>query len=122
MATDENGRLEYIEAVSAFKTHMSRRKVLMQAVEDARAGKYDVLIVFKLDRFGRRSAETFDYVMKFMMHIRIWVVEKRKEIKVEGSLDEISLYLELWQAGSRLSVIVMVRKRMQSRFTSPRLR
>src|SRR3982751_2463166 len=68
---------EFVEAgVSGFHTHTSKRKGLQDAFESAKNGEYDVLILYKLDRFGRRSVESLDMALKFLNHCRIWVVDK----------------------------------------------
>ena len=91
--------LEFIEAgVSGFHTHTSKRKGLQDAYEAAKNNEYDVLILFKLDRFGRRSVESLDMALKFLNHCRIWVVDKGIEFKNTGEYDEIMNFLEFWNA------------------------
>ena len=88
--------LMYVEdGVSAYKTHTSKRKGLQEAFEAAKNKEYDILIVYKLDRFGRRSAESLDMAMKFIKHCRIWVVDKKAEFKGEN---EIMNFVEFWHA------------------------
>lgn len=77
----------YVEdGVSAYKTHTSRRKVLQAALEDAKNKKYDILIVYKLDRLGRRSSESLDMANKFIKHCRVWVANKRAEFTAENEI------------------------------------
>ena len=83
------------DGVSAYKTHTSKRKGLQAAFEGAKNNDYDILIVYKLDRFGRRSAESLDMAMKFIKHCRIWVVDKKAEFKGEN---EIMNFIEFWHA------------------------
>ena len=91
--------LEYVEAgVSGFHTHVSKRKGLNQAFEDARAGLYDILIIYKLDRFGRRSVESLNHAIKFLKFCRIWVVDKNREFTNNGDADEIMNFIEFWSA------------------------
>jgi site-specific DNA recombinase len=46
---------EYIEAGrSAHTDDMKKRPVFKQAIDDALSGKYDVLVVHKIDRFARK--------------------------------------------------------------------
>jgi len=91
--------LEYVEAgVSGFHTHVSKRKGLNQAFDDARAGLYDILIIYKLDRFGRRSVESLNHAIKFLKHCRIWVVDKNREFTNNGDADEIMNFIEFWSA------------------------
>jgi site-specific DNA recombinase len=88
--------LQFVEtAVSAYHTHTSKRKGLQAAFEAAKNNEYDVLVIFKLDRFGRRAAESLDMAMKFLRYCRIWVVDKRCEFLGEN---EIQNFVEFWAA------------------------
>ena len=56
---------EYIEAgKSAHTDDISKRPVFKQAIDDALAGKYDVLVVHKIDRFSRKTRITLEYFEK----------------------------------------------------------
>ena len=56
---------EYIEAGrSAHTDDMKKRPVFKQAIDDALAGKYDVLVVHKIDRFARKLRVTLEYFEK----------------------------------------------------------
>lgn len=91
--------LEYVEAgVSGFHTHVNKRKALTQAMEDAQAGLFDLLIIYKLDRFGRRSVESLNHAIKFLRYCRIWVVDKNREFTNNGDADEIMNFIEFWSA------------------------
>lgn len=91
--------LEYVEAgVSGFHTHVSKRKGLNQAFEDAKAGLFDILVIYKLDRFGRRSVESFDHALNFLKYCRIWVVDKNSEFTNNRDTDEIMNFIEFWSA------------------------
>ncbi|MCL2083059.1 MAG: recombinase family protein [Oscillospiraceae bacterium] len=91
--------LEYVEAgVSGFHTHVSKRKGLNQAFDDAKAGLYDILVIYKLDRFGRRSVESLNHALKFLRFCRIWVVDKNREFTNNGDADEILNFVEFWSA------------------------
>lgn len=55
---------EYFEgSQSGYKTAVSERDMLQEALEDARNREYDVLVVYKDDRIGRRMWEIGAYVM-----------------------------------------------------------
>ena len=91
--------LEYVEAgVSGFHTHVSKRKGLNQAFDDAKAGLFDILVIYKLDRFGRRSVESLNHAIKFLKFCRIWVVDKNREFTNNGDADEILNFIEFWSA------------------------
>lgn len=56
---------EYFEGgVSGYKNAVADRDVLQEALKDAEHGEYDILVVYKDDRLGRRMLEIPDYVMK----------------------------------------------------------
>jgi site-specific DNA recombinase len=91
--------LEYVEAgVSGFHTHVSKRVGLNHAFEDARKGMFDILLVYKLDRIGRRSTESLNHAIKFLRYCRIWVVDKDREFTNNGDADEILNFIEFWSA------------------------
>jgi DNA invertase Pin-like site-specific DNA recombinase len=101
--------LEYIEAgVSAFHTHVSKRKALNRAFSDAQAGLFDILVIYKLDRFGRRSVESLNHALRFLNHCRIWVVDKKREFSNSGDVDEFMNFVEFW-AAKRASVDTQTR-------------
>ena len=55
---------EYFEgSMSGYKTAVSERDTLQEALEDARWGEYDTLVVYKDDRIGRRMWEIGNYIM-----------------------------------------------------------
>ena len=88
--------LEFVEdGVSAFKTHTSREKSLQEAFEYAKAKKFDILVIYKIDRFGRRSTESLNMANKFLNFARLWVADKRAEFKGEN---EIENFVEFWSA------------------------
>ena len=56
---------EYVEeGRSAHTDDISKRPVFKQAIEDALAGRYDVLVVHKIDRFSRKLKVTLEYFEK----------------------------------------------------------
>jgi site-specific DNA recombinase len=56
---------EYIEeGKSAHTDDLRKRPVFKQAIDDAIAGQYDVLVVHKIDRFSRRLKVTLEYFEK----------------------------------------------------------
>jgi DNA invertase Pin-like site-specific DNA recombinase len=56
---------EYIEeGKSAHTDDLRKRPVFRQAINDALAGKYDVLVVHKIDRFSRKLRITLEYFEK----------------------------------------------------------
>ena len=56
---------EYIEeGRSAHTDDIRKRPVFKEAIEDALAGKYDVLVVHKIDRFSRKLRVTLEYFDK----------------------------------------------------------
>ena len=55
---------EYFEGgVSGYKNSVADREILQEAYKDAANREYDILVVYKDDRIGRRMWEIGDYVM-----------------------------------------------------------
>ena len=58
---------EYVEeGRSAHTDDIRKRPVFMEAIEDAIAGRYDVLVVHKIDRFSRKLKVTLEYIEKLV--------------------------------------------------------
>lgn len=56
---------EYFEGgISGYKNSVADRDALQDALHDAEKGDYDILVVYKDDRLGRRTLEIPDYIMK----------------------------------------------------------
>ena len=56
---------EYIEeGRSAHTDDINKRPIFKEAIEDALAKKYDVLVVHKIDRFSRKLRVTLEYFEK----------------------------------------------------------
>ena len=56
---------EYIEeGRSAHTENVRKRPVFLEAMEDALAGHYDVIVVHRIDRFSRRQMITMEYFQK----------------------------------------------------------
>ena len=56
---------EYVEeGRSAYTDDIRKRPVFKQAIDDALGGKYDVLVVHKIDRFSRKLRITLEYFEK----------------------------------------------------------
>ena len=52
----------YEKGRSAHTDDVRKRPVFLEAIQDAEAGKYDVLLVHKIDRFSRRLKATLEYL------------------------------------------------------------
>ena len=56
---------EWIEpGKSAYTEDIRKRPVFLEAIQDAEAGKYDVLVVHRIDRFSRKLRITLEYFEK----------------------------------------------------------
>ena len=54
---------EYVEpGRSAYVEDIRKRPVFLEAIRDAEAGKYDVLVVHNIDRFSRKLMVTLEYI------------------------------------------------------------
>ena len=57
--------VEYFEGgVSGYKNSVADRNELQRAWRDAQKGEYDILVVYKDDRLGRKALEIPDYIVK----------------------------------------------------------
>lgn len=97
--TDWEFNKEYLEpAVSGFKTPIEKRKVLQTILEDAKAKKFDVLLVYMSDRIGRKEDESPAYVTALnTLGIEVWSV-KEGQLKTTEHTDKLVTYLRFWQA------------------------
>lgn len=60
---------EYFEGSnSGYKNAVADRNVLQEALKDAEAGEYDILVAYKDDRVGRRLWDIGSYVMTLKSH------------------------------------------------------
>lgn len=90
---------EYIEpAISGFKVPFEKRKMLHTIYNDARAKKFDVLLVYMSDRIGRKGEEANSYVSALnQLGIEVWSV-KEGQLKTTEHVDKLINYLRFWQA------------------------
>lgn len=90
---------EYLEkGVSGFKISEAKRDVLQGIKRDAEQGLFDVLLVFMMDRLGRKEDET-PFVVEFFtkLGIEVWSV-KEGQRKIENHADKLMNYLSFWQS------------------------
>lgn len=90
---------EYYElGVSGYSVPFAEREVLNRLVEDAKAKKFQVLVAFMYDRFGRQS-DAMPGLLKelWKADIEIFTV-KDGAIKCESHADKIFNYVMAWQA------------------------
>lgn len=85
------------EGVSAYKHSSAVRDVLQDALRDARARAYDVLLVFKADRLSRQSLEYPVILAKFQEYgVRVISVADEaggKELKSDGQFDKLLRFI-----------------------------
>lgn len=87
---------EYFEgSVSGYKNSVGERDELQQALKDAQNNEYDILVVYKDDRLGRRMLEIPEYVMKLKKAgvIVYTVKDGRLTPKSDDSMDILGLIL-----------------------------
>lgn len=90
---------EYFErGVSGYSVPLAQREVLNQLIRDAKAGKFQVLVVFMYDRLGRQSYAIPALVSELTkIGIEMWSV-KDGEIKCDSHIEEVVNFLRGWQA------------------------
>jgi DNA invertase Pin-like site-specific DNA recombinase len=90
------------EGVSGFKVSADDRDVLQQAFRDARAGLWEVLVVFKADRLSRNSFEYPIVIDRFRkIGCQVWSVKDAaggKLLALDTQMDKFVRFLEGWQA------------------------
>ena len=96
---------EYEEkGVSAYKVAMADRDALQDAIREAAAGRWDVLVVFKADRLSRRSLEypmVLDQLQR--LGVEVWSVADApggKKLALDSQMDKLIRIIEGWQAES----------------------
>lgn len=90
------------EGVSGYKVSAENRDVLQQAFKDARAGLWQVLVVFKADRLSRNSLEYPVVLDRFhRLGVAVWSVKDApggKLLALDSQMDKFIRFLEGWQA------------------------
>lgn len=92
---------EYLEpGVSGYHMALKDRKELQRALQDASAGKFDVLLVFMFDRLGRKNDET-PLILRYLdsLGIEVWSVNEGQQ-KFENDSDELINLLRFWGASN----------------------
>ena len=69
------------EGVSAFQDNSQNRPSFNKMMEDARAGKFDVLIVDRIDRFARDSSHGIG-ILKELLHLKIEFVSIKEDTNI----------------------------------------
>jgi|GEM_PF-1359407 len=90
------------EGVSGFKVSADDRDVLQQAFKDAKAGLWQILVVFKADRLSRNAFEYPVVIDRFRkIGCEIWSVKDAaggKLLALDTQMDRFVRFLEGWQA------------------------
>ena len=105
---------EYMEAgVSGFKVEASKRDAIQDAKKDAEKGLFDVLLVFKFDRLGRKDDET-PFVLQWFVKkgIEMWSVVEGQQ-KIDNHMDRLVNYLTFWKAsGESENISIRVNEKL----------
>ena len=88
----------YEKGVSGFKISEAKRDELQKIKKDAEQGLFDILLVFMMDRLGRKEDES-PFVVEFFtkLGIEVWSV-KEGQRKIENHTDKLMNYLSFWQS------------------------
>jgi DNA invertase Pin-like site-specific DNA recombinase len=101
----------YEKGISGWKTKVDDRDALNEIKEAAIQSKFDILLVFMLDRLGRREDES-PLVVSFLHEhdIEVWSVQEGKR-SVESHVDKLITYIGFWQSsGESLKTSMRVRE------------
>ncbi|RIW35641.1 recombinase family protein [Bacillus salacetis] len=101
----------YEKGISGWKTKNDDRDALLTIREGAINNEFDVLLVFMLDRLGRREDET-PLVISFLHDcgVEVWSVQEGKR-SIESHIDKLITYIGFWQSsGESLKTSIRVRE------------
>lgn len=100
------------KGVSGYKNLAVDRDVLVGVLDDARNGKFDILLVFMLDRLGRKSFDTPSVVMELASYgVEVWSVQEGR-ISCSSPEDQVNLFLKCWGAeGESRKTAIRVKER-----------
>ena len=104
----------YEKGISGFKTPTADRRVLQQIKKDVKHDESVSLLVFMVDRLGRRDSETPFFVEDLsMLGIEIWSAREGQQ-RFESHADKLINYIRYWQAsGESLKISERTKTRMQ---------
>jgi site-specific DNA recombinase len=90
---------EYRElGVSGFKKKSNERDVLQQILLDAKKGKFDVILAFMFDRFGRRHDDTPFFIQELVKTgVEVWTVKEGQQT-FNSHIDELMAFIRSWQS------------------------
>lgn len=89
---------EQEEGVSGHKVRAENRDKLQIIRDDAKRGKFDILLVFMFDRIGRIADETPFVVEWFVKNgIRVWSTQEGEQ-RFDNHTDKLTNYIRFWQA------------------------
>lgn len=101
----------YEKGVSGWKKRVDERDALTEIREAALRKEFDILLVFMLDRLGRREDET-PLVVRFLHEhgIEVWSV-KEGHRSIESHVDKLITYIGFWQSsGESLKTSMRVKE------------
>lgn len=89
---------EQEDGVSGHKVRAENRDKLQIIKEDAKQGKFDVLLVFMFDRIGRIADETPFVVEWFVKNgVQVWSTQEGEQ-RFDNHTDKLTNYIRFWQA------------------------
>jgi len=88
---------EYIErAVSAYRNSVEDREVLLEILEDARNGEFDILLTYMSDRIGRKDEYSAYVATLNSLGVEVWTI-KDGQLKTEEHIDKLLNFIRFWQ-------------------------
>ena len=104
----------YGKGVSGYKKNNKYQDILLQIQHDAENMLFDVLLVFMMDRLGRREDETPFVVEWFTKKgIEVWSV-KEGQRKIENHIDKLMNYISFWQSsGESIKTSIRVGEKLK---------
>lgn len=102
---------EYIEkGVSGYNKKLEDRNVLQEIKVDALKKEFDILLVFMLDRLGRRDDET-PFIVEWFVNqgIEVWSTQEGQQ-RFNSRVNKLINYLRYWQSGGECDRTLVLKR------------
>ena len=113
----------YEKGVSGFKVSAKNRDAIKTLQQDALEKKVEVLLVFMVDRLGRKEDETPFVVEGFVNQgVEVWSAKEGQQ-RFDSHVDKLMNYITYWQAsGESLKTYIRTKTRLNQMVLEGRYR
>jgi len=90
---------KFVETGSAYKRTTDEREVMVDILEMAKNKEFEVLVVYKLDRIGRKTLDSPMWIQQLYSYGIIIVSYQRNEgiVQLNSPMDSVRLVMEFWK-------------------------